>query len=89
MKKELQLIKEQNELLKQVIETQKELIQELRKNQPIISIPSVWTVPCQHEYPTPWYGTVPPHCKKCGQQAPSYTVTCTSNVDPDVKCGAW
>lgn len=40
-------------------------------NQPI-SVPSVWlNVPntCQHEYSSPWNGTVPPNCKKCGEPA--------------------
>lgn len=23
-----------------------------------------------HDYPTVWHGTIPPFCKKCGQQAP-------------------
>jgi hypothetical protein len=36
-------------------------------------------IPCQHEYPFPWFGTVPPACRKCGQsQSPYYTITCTS-----------
>ena len=28
-------------------------------------------ITCQHEYPNPWLGTVPPSCLKCGQQAQS------------------
>jgi hypothetical protein len=39
---------------------------------------------CFHDYPTPWFGTVPPACKKCGQQAPSYgpwyTISSSSGV---------
>lgn len=31
---------------------------------------------CQHEYPQPWFGTVPPNCKKCGQNMSVPTVTC-------------
>jgi len=50
-----------------------------------VSVPTVWTSPhttqldtCQHEYPNPWLGITPPSCKKCGQQAYQYTVTCSS-----------
>jgi hypothetical protein len=25
-----------------------------------------------HEYPSVWHGTIPPFCKKCGQQAPNF-----------------
>ena len=28
-----------------------------------------------HEYPTVWHGTIPPFCKKCGQQAPDFGPT--------------
>lgn len=24
---------------------------------------------CSHEYPNPWFGTIPPSCSKCGQKA--------------------
>ena len=77
---EIKALKEQNELLKQFIETQKQLIEEIIKHQfaPFVSIPSVWQ--CQHEYPFPWHATIPPNCKKCGQQAPSYTVTCSDTI---------
>ena len=34
---------------------------------------------CQHDYPSPWMATVPPHCKKCGQQAQSVQVTCSGD----------
>lgn len=77
---EVETLKEQVELLKKMIDVQAQLIQEMRKTVPLpmVSIPSVWTPnPCQHEYPNPWFGTVPPPCKKCGLVAPSYTVTCS------------
>lgn len=32
-----------------------------------------------HEYPNPWNGTVPPFCKKCGQQAPDFGPTWTTS----------
>jgi len=33
-------------------------------------------------YPSPWMSTVPPHCKKCGVQAPDYTtIICTTLTD--------
>lgn len=47
-----------------------------------------WTVPvttiapvgCNGacEFPEPWFGTIPPQCKRCGKQAfPPYTITYT------------
>jgi hypothetical protein len=30
---------------------------------------------CDHEYPSPWHGVIPPHCKKCGKQAPKMEIT--------------
>lgn len=75
---ELEALKEQVELLKKIVDIQSQLIQEMRKTDPlpVISIPSVWQAPCQHEYPSPWHGIIPPACKKCGQLGPSYTITC-------------
>jgi hypothetical protein len=35
---------------------------------------------CQHEYPNPWMGVVPPNCTKCGQKAISY-VTYSTNIE--------
>jgi hypothetical protein len=30
-------------------------------------------------FPSPWFGTMPPSCMKCGRQSqPNYTVTCTT-----------
>jgi hypothetical protein len=80
MKSETDILKEQVDILKKLVETQELLIQEMRKNTPYVSIPSVWTVdPCQHEYPNPWMGTVPPSCRKCGKQAEMTTFTSTSS----------
>lgn len=46
-----------------------------------ITIPSVWPIQCTHDYPSPWNGTMPPACKKCGQAAGQYyTVTCQNGV---------
>jgi hypothetical protein len=37
---------------------------------------------CQHEYPSPWLGVVPPNCKKCGMPASMPTITwCSDRVD--------
>jgi len=33
-----------------------------------------------HEYPNPWHSILPPHCKKCGKQAPDYGITFTTNT---------
>lgn len=85
---ELEALKEKVELLQKIIDTQAQLIGEMRKSNPlpIVSIPSVWQSPplypgpCQHEYPFPWFGTVPPPCKKCGQTGLGYTITSTSGL---------
>jgi len=48
-----------------------------------ISIPSVFGPVdiCQHDFPSPWHGTIPPSCMKCGQQAyGSWTITTVSNT---------
>ena len=29
----------------------------------------------EHEYPSPWHSITPPHCTKCGKQAPDYKIT--------------
>lgn len=80
---ELEALKEKIELLQKIVDTQAQLIQEMRKSVPLpyVSIPSVWSVPCHHEYPFPWFGTVPPACKKCGQVSqPGYTITCSDTI---------
>lgn len=33
---------------------------------------------CDHEYPNPWMGIIPPHCKKCGKQGINWNIT--SNI---------
>lgn len=87
---ELQVLREQIELLKKIVDTQDKLIKELQirtinpflPHTPVISIPSMWPVEtCQHEYPFPWCGITPPPCKKCGLQqlTPSYIITSTTN----------
>lgn len=47
---------------------------------PLINAPLVNHSVCQHDYPTPWMGIVPPNCRKCGFQAPHYTVTCLNKA---------
>ncbi len=32
-----------------------------------------------HQYPSPWHSILPPHCKKCGKQAPDYKITYDTN----------
>lgn len=45
-----------------------------------VFIPSVFTPVCDHEYPNPWHGTIPPRCKKCGEPALApYTITCSGS----------
>ena len=36
-----------------------------------------------HEYPSPWFGTIPPHCTKCHKQAPNYGITFGGTGDPN------
>lgn len=64
-------------------------------------MPSVWpfaeTTPdlCsdggQHDYPNPWFATIPPSCKKCGKQSLGYTVSYTTTTSCDkeecIGCG--
>jgi hypothetical protein len=50
-----------------------------------VNYPNVWT--CQHEYPSPWFGTVPPACTKCGQAALTFLSTYTSDVVPSFSVG--
>jgi hypothetical protein len=38
---------------------------------------------CQHEYPNPWFGVIPPSCKKCGQLSQMLTVTCDTKLSTD------
>ena len=33
----------------------------------------------EHEYPNPWHSILPPHCQKCGKQAPDYSITFMNN----------
>lgn len=33
----------------------------------------------EHEYPNPWHSILPPHCQKCGKQAPDYSITYTNH----------
>lgn len=54
-----------NLILERIIELQ----------QPTISQPYILTNICEHEYPNPWFGTIPPSCKKCGQISLPYTIT--------------
>jgi hypothetical protein len=77
---ELEALKEKIELLQKIIDTQAQLIGEMRKTVPLpfVSVPSTWQAPCQHEFPFPWHGTVPPPCTKCGQMAVTYTITSTT-----------
>ncbi len=72
-------VKELEKLIKLKDESIKELerivlnktLQESVKPMPnIVTIPSVWMPQqsmCDHEYPSPWFGTLPPACNKCGQ----------------------
>jgi hypothetical protein len=53
--------------------------------QPEIFIPTVFgpidvcTDGGYHDYHSPWWGVTPPPCKKCGKQAPSTTITCSTS----------
>jgi hypothetical protein len=45
-----------------------DLIEHIKKLMPLGPLVSV-TSECQHEYPNPWHGTIPPPCMKCGKIA--------------------
>jgi hypothetical protein len=88
----LSILKAQVKELEKLLELKDKRIKELEKtiNENVlfprigtgssgtITVPSQWTI-CDHVYPTPWLGTVPPACLKCGQPAP-YTVTLTNST---------
>lgn len=84
-KSEAKLVDEYVRVLQEVLERRikdvEKRLDELEKTKiPNISIPSVFSSPCQHEYPNPWYGTVPPNCIKCGQMKYPLTVTYTTST---------
>lgn len=35
---------------------------------------------CDHSYPNPWFGTIPPACLKCGRQGSMSKITWTLGV---------
>lgn len=43
---------------------------------PIIQPQEMCTDGLPHDYESPWWGTMPPPCKKCGKQAQQPTITC-------------
>lgn len=47
-------------------------------SQPAISPIDLCTDGQHHEYPFPWHSTAPAPCKKCGKQAQTYTITCST-----------
>lgn len=66
------------------IESNRMIVQHPPITLPYISTPHVtipYPQPCIHDYPHPWFGTVPPSCRKCGQPPvyPYYTITCQTN----------
>ncbi len=85
---ELDILKKQIEALEKLVDVKDRIISDLEKRRanPMPLFPQVFGSPrvhqpaylpeCSHEYPTPWFGITPPPCNKCGQEAPSYTVTC-------------
>ena len=56
------------ELEKRIVELEAEnrLVKDLLQNRGG-SGPNIET--CQHEYPSPWFGIVPPSCTKCGKSS--------------------
>lgn len=80
-----EILKKQIEALEKLLSIKDKIIEDLEKrlqNQNIQITPYTETTVspflvevCQHEYPFPWNATIPPNCKKCGQQAQPYVVT--------------
>ena len=75
--------------LLQIIELQKEIIRlkeqlTIQSSQPlpnpfIYNPPDLCTDGGLHDYPNPWFATIPPCCKKCNKQlANNITVTCSA-----------
>lgn len=81
------ILKEQIKELEKLVELKERRIQELQSiidnnilfpKNPHITLPLNFSV-CEHVYPSPWFGTVPPSCMKCGQQSsPSSYIVATS-----------
>lgn len=98
VEKEIEVLKRQVKLLEE-LRALKLRVKELQAPEPAQitspfqapnSIPSQWPLsPCVlgHDFPTHWFGTTPPTCRRCG--APSqpitapYIVTCNTVTEKD------
>jgi hypothetical protein len=90
----IKILQDQIQALKDLVLIKEQIIVEL-KNKSVAPInlnpvplfpsqPFIVTIPCNHEYPFPWHSITPPPCKKCGQSAPSYQITCSSNAQSNL-----
>lgn len=77
--KQVKFLEQRVKDLEALIAAQKLIIETYKLLNPISTICVPYTSPtpiCEHQYPNPWMATVPPHCVKCGQQAPQYNFHC-------------
>lgn len=75
IKKLEDILREQVYEMEKLLDIKNRRISELENNNSIIgTTPYIYpTVDlCQHHYPNPWYGTVPPNCLRCGKQSSNW-----------------
>lgn len=90
----------EKEMLLKIIDLQNEIILLMKKvSEKIPSLkdidvePSVSQDTClegkYHQYPNPWFGTIPSSCLKCGKPSDSYTTTVANLLEDEhgVYCG--
>lgn len=75
---ELKDIKFQLQALRQEIESLKMSIMFI-KQAPLLQDPNACIDQFGHDYPMPWFSTIPPACKKCGKQATMPYITYTTD----------
>jgi hypothetical protein len=51
------------------------------KQSPLLQDPNACIDEFGHDYPSPWFGTIPPYCRKCGKQANGTFITYGINTN--------
>lgn len=68
----IEILREQIKELNELIKLKNQRIAELEAVPKINLTPYITNI-CNHEYPSVWFGTVPPSCLKCGKSEYTYT----------------
>lgn len=69
-----QILTKLNEIMSQLVALRHE-VESLKlsimimKQAPLLQDPNACIDQFGHDYPNPWFGTIPPMCRKCGKQA--------------------